>query len=63
MAERHGLRREAKRHAAFVRATVLESSRLARSGESAVAAGALPAQSMTRWDLPGASLLRGERVT
>jgi hypothetical protein len=33
----HGLRREAERHAAFVRAMVLKSSRLARAGESAVA--------------------------
>jgi hypothetical protein len=43
----------AKRHAAFVRTTVLKSSRLVRAGESAVAAGALPAQSMTRIELPG----------
>jgi hypothetical protein len=48
-----------KRHAAFVRATVLKSSRPARACESAVAAGALPAQSMTRTELPGASQLRG----
>jgi hypothetical protein len=41
-------------HAAFVRAMVHKSSRLARAGESAVAAGALPAQSKTRTELPGA---------
>ena len=43
---------------AFVRAMVLKSSRLMRACESAVAAGALPAQSMTRMGLPGASELR-----
>jgi hypothetical protein len=48
-----------KRHAAFVRATVLKSSRLARACESAVAAVALPAQSKTRTGSPGASELRG----
>jgi hypothetical protein len=41
-------------HAAFVRAMVHKSSRFARAGESAVAAGALPAQSKTRTELPGA---------
>ena len=45
-------------HAAFVRATVRKSSRLARACESAVAAGAWPAQSKTRTGLPGASKLR-----
>jgi len=48
-----------KHHAAFARATVRKSSRLVRACESAVAAGALPAQSKTRTDLPGASELRG----
>jgi hypothetical protein len=37
-AGRHGLRREVERHAAFVRAKVLKSSRPARACESAVAA-------------------------
>jgi len=32
-AGRHGLRREAERHAAFVRAMVLKSSRRVRAGE------------------------------
>jgi hypothetical protein len=45
--------------AAFMRATVRKSSRLARAGESAVVAGALPAQSMTRKGLSGAAELRG----
>jgi hypothetical protein len=49
----------AGRHAIFVRATVGKSSRLMRACKSAVAAGALPAQSMTRTELPGASKLRG----
>ena len=62
-AGRHGLRREAERHAAFVRAKVLKSLRLVRAGESAVAAGALPAQSKTRTDLLGASELRGASWT
>jgi hypothetical protein len=44
-----------KRHAAFVRAMALKNSRLARADESAVAAGALPAQSKTRTGLPDAS--------
>jgi hypothetical protein len=48
-----------ERHSAFVRATVFKSSRLMCACKSAVAAGALPAQSMTRTGLPGASQLRG----
>jgi len=52
-----------KRHDAFVRATVRKSSWLARACESAVAAGALPAQSKTRTELPGASQLRGASWT
>jgi hypothetical protein len=44
-----GLRREAKRHAAFVRLKTLSRSVIDRTRESAVA---LPAQSMTMAGLP-----------
>jgi hypothetical protein len=50
----YGLRREAKRHAAFVRPKVLHYSIISRACESAVAAVALPAQSRT---LPSRSRL------
>jgi hypothetical protein len=42
-----GLRREAKRHAAFVRTEIFRMNQPHRPLESAVAAPALPAQSMT----------------
>jgi hypothetical protein len=48
-----------KRHAAFVRATVFKNRRLARAGEGAVAAGALPAEAKTRTELPGVSEFLG----
>jgi hypothetical protein len=50
-------------HVAFARAMGLKCLRSARARESAVAAGALPAQSKTRTDLPGASEWRGASWT
>jgi hypothetical protein len=44
---RLGLRREAQRHAAFARAEGLFMEQPTRARKSAVAAGALPAQSKT----------------